>query len=486
MKLLFCASEAIPYAKTGGLADVVGSLPEALARQGHDARLLLPRYGWVPRERLQLLPTPVTVALGREITTGALLEDPEAPIPTYFLEHDDYFDRPWIYGPPGEAFRDNCQRFSFLSGGALAACETLDWAPDVLHVHDWHTALAPVLLNARPEGDPLRDVATVLTIHNVGYQGLFPKEELRHTGLGWEHYTHLELEYHDQFNLLKGGIVHSTMVTTVSPTHAEEIQTPRLGFGLDGVLRQRRNELTGILNGIDTTVWDPQTDPAVAAPFGAEDLSGKRICKAELQRRSGLEPRGDVPVLAIVSRLTAQKGIDVVIEAIVPILELGVQLIVLGAGDPQLCSALQKIAQLHHRQCAVTIGYDELVSHRLVAGADFMLVPSRYEPCGLTQLYSQRYGTVPIVRATGGLADSVVDDSTHPGRSTGYAFKELDPAALLRAIGRAVNTYHTAPGRLNEMIRRCMIKDFGWSGSAAQYAGVYQRAVDARSLTRSR
>jgi len=483
MKILFCAAEATPHAKTGGLADVVGSLPIALASHGHDVRLLLPRYGWIRRARLRPLPTPLSVVLGPEVRHGALLRDPDAPIPTYFLEYDDFFDRPWIYGPPGEAFGDNCQRFSFLCGGALAACELLDWIPDVLHVHDWHTALAPVLLNGRPAGDPLGDISTVLTIHNLGYQGVFPKHELRHTGLGWEHFTHLELEWYDRLNLLKGGIVHSTMLTTVSPKHAEEIQTRRHGFGLDGVLRQRRDRLTGILNGMDTNLWDPQTDPALPARFAAEDLAGKQICKTELQRSSGLEPRSDVPVLAIVSRLTAQKGIDVVLAALESILRLDVQLIVLGAGDPQLSRALQHLAGLHRRQCAVTIGYDELAAHRLVAGADFMLVPSRYEPCGLTQLYSQRYGTIPIVRATGGLADSVVDSSHR--RSTGYTFGELDPAALLQAIGRAVHTFRTAPELLSEMIQRCMIKDFDWSGSAALYEDVYRRAVSARQATRS-
>jgi starch synthase len=477
MKILFCAAEATPYAKSGGLADVAGALPAALAARGHDVRLVLPRYGWIPRHSLRPLPGAVIVALGSGSRFGALLEDPAAPVPVYLLEHDAYFDRPWPYGPPDGAYGDNCERFSFLSHGALAVCAHQRFTPDVIHANDWHTALVPALLDTG-FGDPaLQDTASVLTIHNVGYAGEFPKEDLIHTGLGWEHFTFLEFEIHDRLSLLKGGIAHATKLTTVSPTHALEIQTPEGGFGLDGMLRQRAADLHGILNGIDEAVWDPRHDPNLPARFGPGELSGKARCKAHLQQTLGLPVRPEVPLIGLVSRLAHQKGTDVVAAAMERLLTLDLQLCILGSGDPHQEQALLRFAHHHPQRLAVSLGYNEALAHRIEGGADFFLMPSRYEPCGLNQLYSQRYGTLPIVRSVGGLRDTVESYDEATGAGTGFVFESLDPGALFDVVGWAVWAFYHRRDHLTEMAKRAMLKDFSWNRAAGAYEAVYEEAV---------
>lgn len=477
MKILFSGAEATPYAKSGGLADVLGALPVALRQLGHDVRLLLPRYGWIQRDGLQQYPRPVEVPLGSGRRLGALREDLRAPLPVYFLEHDAYFDRPWPYGPPGGAYDDNCARFSFLSAGTLAACRVLGFEPDVIHVHDWHTALTPVLLNTREQG-PLARAATVLTIHNMGYQGRFPKEELRHTGLGWEHFTHLGLELFDDLCLLKGGILHATKITTVSPTYAREIQTPEGGFGLDGVARERAADLHGVINGIDTSIWNPATDPHLAARFGPDDLTGKAACKADLQRSLGLPVRPETPLLGLVTRITWQKGTDLLAEALEPLLGLDCQAVILGAGDPALEQILMQKARRQPDRLAVVLGYDESLAHRIEAGADLFLMPSRYEPCGLNQLYSQRYGTLPVVRATGGLLDTVVESEEN---GTGFIFQDPTPGALLAAVARAVQMYREEPDRFLARQIRSMRKTTGWDTAARSYEAIYEEAMASRT-----
>ncbi len=476
MKILFCASEATPYAKSGGLADVMGSLPQALARRGHDVRLVLPRYGWIGRDSLERLPGPVVMALGSGTAFGGLLSDPAAPIPVYLLEHDAAFDRPWPYGPPGGEFPDNGWRFSLLSHGVLAACHHREFVPDVIHANDWHTALVPVLLNDRERNGPLGHTASVLTVHNIGYQGELPKQDWVHTGLSWERFTHLELERNDRINLLKGGILHATRLTTVSPTHAWEIQTAEGGFGLDGVLRQRAADLTGILNGIDETEWDPGTDPALPAHFGPDDLSGKAACKARLQQALGLPVRADVPLIGMISRFAHQKGTDVVAAACERLVSLDLQLCVLGSGDPYQEQAFHYLSHRHPDRLAVTLGYNEPLAHRIEAGADFFLMPSRYEPCGLNQQYSQRYGTLPIVRAVGGLRDTVQSFDEATGDGTGFVFQDLSPDTLFDVVGWAVWAYYHRRDQLTAMARRAMRRDFSWDHAAEAYEAVYESA----------
>lgn len=477
MKILFCASEATPYAKSGGLADVMASLPAALAARGHDVRLLLPRYGWIARETLRPVPEPLVVHRGPSTEYAALLEDPESAFPVYLVEHDGYFHRPWPYGPPGGAYADNCARFSFLSAACLATCRHLDLRPDVIHVNDWHTALVPLYLRALGLADPLRAVATVLTVHNIGYQGEFPKEDLTATGLGWERFTYLELERNDRLNLLKGGLVHATRITTVSPTHAWEITTPEGGFGLDGVLAERRGRLTGILNGIDSEAWDPRTDPFLPARFEPGDLSGKAVCKAHLQQEMGLPARPEVPLYGLVTRLTYQKGTDVVATVLGRILELDVQVCLLGAGDPLQELAFLHLARRHPERFAVTLGYHEPLAHRIEAGADFFLMPSRYEPCGLNQMYSQRYGTLPIVRGVGGLVDTVESYDEATGEGTGFVFADLNPESIYDVVGWATWAFYNRREQVTRMQIRAMQKDFSWDQAAEAYERIYAQAA---------
>jgi starch synthase len=477
MRILFAASEAFPYAKSGGLADVLGSLPQALARRGHEVVTLIPRYGFVRREGLRPLSRPMFVATGTGPRYAALLEDPRAAHPTFFVEFDEYFDRPYPYGPPGQGYGDNCARFSFFSSAVFSACRALGFQPDVMHVHDWHTALVPVLLNLHEWGTPLQRAATVLTVHNIGYQGVFGKDQLVHTRVGWEHFHSHGIEMNDAVNLLKGGLYHATRITTVSPTHAWEIQTPEGGFGLDGVIRERRGVLSGILNGLDVNEWNPAADPHLAASYDLGSLDRKALCKADLQRRMGLPVRPDVPVIGMVTRLTNQKGTDVVAAALGRLLQLDLQLVVLGSGDADQEAALRYWAARFPQKLVGFLGLSEPLAHQIEAGADLFLMPSRYEPCGLNQMYSQRYGTPPIVRATGGLADTVESYDEHSGSGTGFVFKDLHPGAIFDVVAWAAWAYQHRKEHFTGLMRRGMEKDFSWDLAATRYEAVYRAAI---------
>lgn len=488
MKILVCASEAAPYAKSGGLADVIGALPAHLRARGHDVRLVLPRYGWVDRARLRELPGPLLVDLGIGPRFGALLEAPGVSPPTYFVEHNAYFDRPTLYGPPGEGYPDNAERFSFFSHAVLAACHHLQFFPDVIHANDWHTALVPVLLALRERGPgPLAETASVLTLHNVGYPGEFPAEAFGLTGLGWEHFQPGALERYGRLNLLQGGIAHATKITTVSPHHAWEITTREGGAGLDGPLRDRRSDLVGILNGVDTVVWDPRTDAHLPVRYGPHNVeTGKAACKAHLQRAMRLPERPEVPLIGLVTRLTAQKGTDLVLRALPRLLSRSVQVCLLGAGDAWQEQAFSEAAQRHQDQLAVSICYDEPLAHLIEAGADFFLMPSRYEPCGLNQLYSQRYGTLPIVRAVGGLVDTVSPYVPGAPAATGFRFEDLSPDALIDAVSLALHLYQTSPAEIQAMVQNAMARDLGWDRAAGQYEAVFADAIAARRRAPSR
>lgn len=485
MKVLHIASEAVPLVKTGGLADVAGILPGILAGLGCDVRLVLPRYRAIRSEGFQKLPISLGVPLGPKEEWGAVWQGslPDGT-PVFLLEHDSFYGRPELYGSPGGAYEDNLSRFAFLSRGALQLCHAMAWFPDIIHLHDWQTALVPVYLHTVERHSPLGRAASILTIHNMDYQGNFPAEQMPLTGLGWEHFNYMELEFHDRVSLLKGGIVHATEITTVSPTYAIEIQGSLLGRGLETSLAQRNRPAHGILNGIDYTVWDPSHDSFLSRHYDRKRLAGKKRCKADLQRIMGLEKRSDLPLFGLVTRLAWQKGVDVLAKALSRLMELDAQFCILGAGDPWAERFFEDISKRWPGKAASFIGYSEELAHKIYAGADFFLMPSRYEPCGLGQLYALRYGALPVVRDTGGLADTVENYDESTGNGTGFKFADLNPRALFDAMGRATSTYHHKPTHIARMRAQGMALRFEWERSARQYFDVYRMALQRRKSAR--
>jgi len=481
MRVLHAAAEVFPLLKTGGLADVVGALPAVLAAQGLDVRLMLPG---VPAIRDGLVGLQAVASVGPAFGAAQLVirrgRMPGSDLVAYLLDAPWLFDRPGnpYLGPGGAEWRDNDRRFAAF-GWAVAhlAFGEFDplWRADILHCHDWHAGLAPAYLHPHPASR----VRTVFTIHNLAYQGQFPLGEFRELGLPASLLSAEGLEFHGQGNFMKSGLVFSDCLTTVSPRYAQEIRTPEFGSGLDGVLSARRSRLVGILNGVDYEVWNPARDPWLPAAYSAGQLEGKSVCKAAMQASAGLDARPDAPLFAVVSRLADQKGTDLVLDALPTLLRLGGQLIVLGTGDRHLEDGFAAAARAHPGSIWVQLAYDEAMAHRMVAAADSILVPSRFEPCGLTQMYGLRYGTLPVVRRVGGLADTVVDADAAPADgaggprpTTGFVFDRPTPAALESALVRAVAVFADKP-RWQRMMLDAMARDFSWAASAAQYRELY-------------
>ena len=486
MKVLMVTSEVVPFAKAGGLGDMVGALSEELQRQGHDVRVVLPRYYFVDSGRMRRSGTALGVPLGRSEEWVGVYEArlPGADVPVYFLEHEELYGRDGIYGygSAGPSFDDNLHRFAVLSRAALELTKRLDWFPDVVHAHDWPAALAPVYLNLLEPHGALGDAASVLTVHNLAHQGDFPKEQLVHTGLGWEQYHTAGLERYGRVNLLQAGLRHADLITTVSPTYAREITTPEHGDGLDALLRHRSPDLFGVLNGVDYEIWNPEIDPLIPVAYGHADLAGKAVDKTELQRELGLETRPGVALYGMVSRLVEQKGLGELCGPAHGSLasictDLDVQVAILGTGEAWCESELRMLAE-RHPNLAVRIGYDERLAHLIEAGADFFLMPSRWEPCGLNQIYSLRYGTLPIVRRTGGLADTVETYDETTGGGTGFVFDELTPSSIYNTVGWSLWAYHHRPEHIRAMRVRAMQQRFSWEVAARRYAELYGCAVD--------
>ncbi|MBI4012870.1 MAG: glycogen synthase GlgA [Candidatus Rokubacteria bacterium] len=481
LRILCVASEVEPFAKTGGLADVTGALPRALEALGHDVRVILPRYRGVERAAGTLRPVlpRVEVPIGGKIVEGAVLEGRTGKaIPVYFLAQDAYYDRPALYTTPEGDYSDNCERFVFFCRAVLTALPQLDWMPQVIHAHDWQTGLVPVYLETLYRDVPAyRDVATVFTIHNLAYQGLFWHYDLPMTGLGWDLFTPAGIEFYGKMNLLKGGLVFADVLTTVSPTYANEIQTPEFGEGLEGVLRERSADLVGILNGIDYELWNPATDPDIPKRYGPDDLDGKAACRAALREEMGLvEPSRPAPLVGVVGRLADQKGLDLVAAAVPSIVAAGGQFVLLGTGDERYEREFAELARAHPAAVAVKIGFNAGLAHRIYAGSDLFLMPSRYEPCGLGQLISLRYGTIPIVRRTGGLADTIREWDGAAGSGTGFLFDAHTPEACRAAVRRALEAYGQ-PAAWSRLVRNGMAEDFSWEASAEKYVGCYRKAL---------
>jgi starch synthase len=482
LKVLFVASEVAPFRKTGGLADVAGALPKALRRRGIDVRVVMPLYQGMPWDKLERLEGTVSVPMwwGTARAGVRLGRLPDSDVPMYFLEYNRYFDRPYLYGPPGDAYPDNLERFSFLSRGALELTKALGFLPDVLHAHDWQTALGPVYLNTVEWAQPLHASASVFTIHNLAYQGNFEGGAMFITGLGREHFNSREFEHFGDMNLMKAAVAHSTMLSTVSPTYAREIQTPAFGFGLDGVLAARSSDLAGILNGIDVEEWNPAKDSHLPFPYDARRLASKARCKAELQKEVGLPVLPRTPLYGVVGRLTSQKGFDVMAHALERVLSWDLQMVLLGSGDQDAERFFAAMSRARGEKFRATIGFDNGLAHRIQAGADFYLMPSKFEPCGLAQLYALRYGTLPIVRATGGLVDTVQTYDEATGNGTGFMFNDLTPDSLASTVGWALSTYFDRPKHITAMRKRAMAQDFSWERAAAQYEQLYLEAYQRR------
>jgi starch synthase len=483
MKVLQVGAEVFPLIKTGGLADVLGALPQALAAQGADLRLLLPGLPGILDAVLHARGVrqlgPVFGAARVELLRAQM---PYSALPVYVI------DAPFLYrrgGGPyqdrrGAEWADNLQRFGLLGwvaaqlalGGADA-----EWAPQVVHAHDWHAGLSCAYLHAHAA----ESVASVYTVHNLAYQGLFPQDDLPLLGLSSRYMSPAALEFHGQLSFMKAGLKFADRVTTVSPSYAREIATPEFGAGLEGVIRGRGDDVSGILNGIDARVWDPAADAALAQRYSASQLQGKAKCKAALQAQFGLAPEPAAPLLGVVSRLTSQKGLDLVLSVLPQIVQHGAQLVVQGTGEPALEAAFRIAADAHRGRVGLLLGYDETGAHRLIAGADMILVPSRFEPCGLTQMYGLRYGSVPVVRRVGGLADTVREAAG--GAGNGFVFEQAQPQALAEAIGRAVEAYRQ-PAAWAALMQRGMAEHLTWDGPARQYMALYADASSRRRLSR--
>ncbi len=486
MRVLHAVAELYPWVKTGGLGDVASALPLALAREGAELRLVLPGYSafldaFAGVRDAARLKTPfaaerVRLLLARLPQEGGL---------AYLVDHPPFYDRPGgpYHDQEGRLFADNHRRFALLgyAAAALAAGADREWRPQILHAHDWHAGLAPAYLAARPSGE--EKAATLFTVHNLAYQGLFPAAIFPELQLPPAFFALDGLEFFGQVSFLKAGLFYADRLSTVSPTYAREIETPRFGAGLDGLLRARARHLTGILNGLDPEIWDPARDPNLPQNYGVEDApAGKRAAKLALLRRFGLEERERQPLFGVVSRLITQKGMDLVLESVPHLVARGTALALLGTGDGDLEEGFRAAARAALGRVGVEIGYDEALSHRIIAGADILLMPSRFEPCGLTQLYALHYGTLPLVRRVGGLADTVVDaapEAIARGAATGFIFDDETSDALRAAIDRAILLFRKPEAR-RVMMRRAMTRDFTWAQSARQYLALFRELLEER------
>nr|MBI3612299.1 glycogen synthase GlgA [Nitrospirota bacterium] len=487
LKILFVSPEAAPFAKTGGLADVAGALPCALAKLGHQVKLVIPRYGSIDgaaygfKEWLKMEVPSASGMIQAVVERGFFSED---KIPVLAVRHDPFFARAGLYGEGGRDYPDNLDRFAFLCRAVMELLPWLaqdGWTPDLLHAHDWQSALCTVyprtLYKPVPEVNRL---GTVFTIHNIGYQGHFPEADYPKTGLGLDLFTPAGLEFYKKLNLMKGGLLFADRLTTVSPTYSREIQTPEFGFGLEGVVRERADRLTGIVNGIDTDQWDPETDHYLASRYSLTKIAGKSVCKVALQQEMNLPVR-NVPLLVVISRLSDQKGLDLVADIVPALMTEELQLVLLGSGDPGLEVRFRSLHEQWPQKFGLRIGFDDGLAHRIQAGGDLLLMPSRYEPCGLSQLYALRYGTVPIVRQTGGLADTVAAYGSSEN-ATGFTFKEANAAALLSTIRAALAVY-VHPKRWAALMLAGMKTDVSWAKSARAYSDLYEQVTALHSRT---
>lgn len=483
LKILIMASEMYPFAKIGGLADVVSSLAGALKKTGHDVRVVIPKYGidGLLNLKMHVKVEPMGVWMGNTEEWCSVSEiKTDQNVPVYCIDHQSYFSRDGLYHDSSmHDYDDNPVRFGFFSRAALQLCKDIKFKPDVIHVNDWQTALAPAYLKIWHWNDStLGNSASLLTIHNVAYQGIYPKDHFEYLGLGWHNFTEEKMESFDKINFLKAGIFYSDVITAVSPSFAKEITTPSGGFGLAPYLTKRSADLVGIINGIDYSIWNPETDTLIPAHYSPTNLRGKSSCKRYLQKSFDLAVDNSIPVIGAIGRFVEQKGFHLIAQCIEKAIQnLRVQFVILGSGEKNLENFFGSLPSAYSGNAGSYIGFDNKRAHLIEAGCDFFLMPSLFEPCGLNQMYSQHYGTLPIVRATGGLDDTVLNYDEKGIDATGFKFWDPTADALYHAIESAVNVYYNKPGQIRKMIRTAMTQDFSWEKSSKLYENAYKHAI---------
>jgi starch synthase len=480
LNILFVSPEVHPFAKTGGLGDVSGALPRALKELGHDVRVMLPKYRSVDQAKRAVKPMgrTVTVTVGPKTLTGELHESRlHRSMPVYMVDQRDYFDREGFYGDAHGEFHDNAERFIFFNRAVLEACKSLDFQPDIIHCNDWQTGLIPCYLQTLYNSDPFfENTRTVFSIHNLGYQGNFDKRAIPAAHLPWDLFTLEGVEFYGQFSFLKTGLVYADVLATVSKTYRREILTPEHGFAMDGVLRHHQDKLFGILNGVDYREWDPQNDAHIKTRYGPKSLKGKPECKKSLLRKLSLPIKEKTPLICMVTRLSPQKGIDLVVQSFSELMALDAAWVILGSGEADYENFFKDQDRKNEGRFRFVSGFDEKLAHQIIAGSDLLLMPSKYEPCGLTQMYALRYGTVPVVRRVGGLADTVKSFQPGNSRGTGFLFKHAEAGELLRSLKKALALYSRKKD-WRTLMRNGMKQDFGWDRAAKHYDRLYRRTL---------
>ena len=482
LKVLFVSSEAVPFAKTGGLADVSGALPKALKAMGVDVRLVLPFYRMAREQKFkyQLLSEDLEVTLGNQSLKGDVkgLLNWENDFPVYLVEKEEFYDRSNLYGTPKGDYFDNAERFIFFSKMVFALCEKLKFFPDIIHCNDWQSGLIPCYLKTVFKKDPrFAKTASIFSIHNVAYQGLFTKDAFDLSGLPQELFSIAGVEYWGKISFMKAGIVFADIINTVSETYSQEIQTEEFGYGVEGMLRARKKDLYGVLNGADYEEWNPATDKFIASTYSSEDLASKLKCKQDLLKAFNLpEEIISLPLIGVISRLADQKGFDLLAQIMDELMKMDLGFVLLGTGDEKYHELFTLIGKKYPKKTGIKIAYDNTLAHKIEAGCDMFLMPSRYEPCGLNQIYSLKYGTIPIVRATGGLDDTIQEFNPASGKGTGFKFKQYDANKLLKTIKTALTLYHDK-GKWEKLTRNAMEADFSWKISAKKYVELYQKAL---------
>jgi len=474
-KLLIASSEVVPFAKTGGLADVAGSLPLTLRSLGCDTKVIMPYYRQIKKQDfgIKLLKADIKVKLGAGTIKFSLYQCQREKVDFYFIEKDEYFDRDFLYGTPLGDYPDNALRFGFFANATLASIAAINFRPDVIHCNDWQTALIPFYLKYRPQySSVFQGTKTLFTVHNMAYQGLFPKEVMPEIGIDREFFIPDKLEFYGKLSFIKSGILYSDAISTVSKGYAREILTEKFGCGLDGLLNLRKSDLYGILNGADYAVWNPKTDDYIKAAYDTKKPENKVKCKKDLTAQMKLRISEDTPLLGVISRLAEQKGIDIIAESADEIVGLGFGLVILGAGDKKYHRLLKALAKKYPKDIAVKIAFDNALAHKIEAGSDMFLMPSRYEPCGLNQMYSLKYGTIPVVTAVGGLDDTIIDYSQNNNGGNGFKFNQVNKADFINTLKRALTVYKNKR-RWNKLVVKAMGFDFSWEESAKEYIKLY-------------